>query len=132
MDGFKLLIETDSVQAPPGFERSVMAELARRKRRRTRNRRLSFAFGGVGVPAAALALLLVTGVLGPEPARRESIRAADPASFNLPGVRAGSAATIPITEALSYSQEIRNRRRQSRTIYILEQVSDRTDTEIMY
>jgi hypothetical protein len=41
--------------------------------------------------------------------------------------------TIPITERLNYSGEVRSvNRQQPRTIYILEQVSDRTDAKIIY
>jgi hypothetical protein len=39
---------------------------------------------------------------------------------------------IPITEAVDYSGEIKEKTKQPQTIYILEQVSESTDTHIKY
>lgn len=129
---FELLQEVGKVEAPPGFEQKVMARLSLRKRQRIRTRRLGFSLAGA---AAGLTAVLVAAnflVLSPGRSGRISeldkglspIRQAEP-RWNIRN-------TIPITEALDYSGEIRRDNRQPRTIYILEQVSDRTDTKIIY
>jgi len=132
MEEFEMLADWTKVEAPPGFERSVLSELSRRKQRRKRARRMRLMMAGVAVPAAALVMVLVTGISGPDPGRRASIRADETTPLYAPGARRGGLPTIPITEAVSYSKEIRTRRRDSRTIYILEQVSDKSDTGIMF
>lgn len=133
MEGFDMLTKWDTVEAPPGFERRVLAELAHRKQRRIRARKMRLVFAGAGVPVAALAFFLVTGLSRPNPGRRASIRADESTQLVSPrGAGLRGVPVIPITEAVSYNQEVQKRHRNPRTIYILEQVSHNTDTEIMF
>ena len=129
MEEFELLTHMERVEAPAGFEGRVMAHLAARKRQRRKARRVGFslaaAAGSLAVVAVALNFLaLPQGGAGEMASLKKEITP----EFQPQGL----SHTIPITEVLDYSGEARQVARQPRTIYILEQVSDRTDTRTIY
>ncbi len=124
------------VEAPPGFEQRVIAHLKTRKQKRGRVRRLRYS---LATAAASLVVIVmaVNFLYIPQKQGEQARQMADleqkldpilqqPASYDRFN-------TIPITERLNYSGEVRSvNRQQPRTIYILEQVSDRTDAKIIY
>ena len=124
-----LMSKLGRVTAPAGFEQRVMAELAERKRKRVRLRHLRLSFAGAGGALVVFAVLLAVFVL---PSR-------SPVDFTgLEGDLTPEAGQdllwrnqgIPIVESINYSEEMGGQ--NTPTIYILEQVSDQADTEIMF
>jgi hypothetical protein len=131
MEESSLLERITRVKAPPDFEQKVLAQLSLRKRQlRARTLRLSLAgafatllvlFIGINIfflPGKGLVKL--TGLEGDlsSPLSREQQLA--PRDY------------IPIMEAVDYQGEVRSVSKDPTTIYILEQVSDETSTEILY
>lgn len=129
MEEFELLTHMERVEAPPGFQQRVMAHLAERKRQRRKARRLGFS---LATAAASLAVVVVavSFLLLPQGTTREMASLAQEITPEFQPQ--GLAPSFPITEVLDYSGEARQLTRQPRTIYILEQVSDRTDTRKIY
>ena len=121
------------VTAPRNFEQKVMANLSLRKREQLRVRRLRYslagAFMGIVVVAAAVGIMVLpranpTGFAGINEMSPPDIL--DTRSF-------GAEDYIPIIEAVDYDGELRSvRREEPSTVYILEQVSYRTDTRTKY
>ena len=133
MEGHKLLSRMQKVQAPPGFEQRVLAELSRRKHKRVKTRRMSLVFAGA---CASLAVILMVanfgGLLQRQPSQA-SVSAKEYAPDLRPGFPAGPRqGIIPITETFNYSGEVRSLRKRPQTVYILEYVSDSTDTEYKF
>ena len=129
MQEFDLLTHTKTVEAPPGFEQRVMAHLAERKQHRSRIRR--YGFSAAAAAASVLVVLVALNFLvlpQGNPDRMAALEKKISPDFHSPV----SIPTIPITEALDFSGEIRQVSQQPRTIYILEQVSDRTDAKLIY
>jgi len=127
-----LFAELERVQAPPGFEERLLERLQGRKRKRVQLRvvRLSLA----GALAAAAALFLILEVVPPPGGGGMGVSAKSgvpPAAFER-GIPPRPGDMIPVIETVDYSGEIRSRRPDTPTIYILEQCSDRTDREIKY
>jgi hypothetical protein len=129
MEEFELLTHMEQVEAPPGFEQRVMAHLAERKRQHRKARRLGFSLATAAVSLAAV-VVAVNLLWLPQGVNREmaSLEKEITPEFQPQTL----APTFPITEVLDYSGEARQVARQPRTIYILEQVSDRTDTRRIY
>ena len=129
MEESSLLEKLTRVKAPPGFEKKVLAQLSLRRRQlRASTLRLSLAgaFSAVLVLLVAInifflpgkGLVKLTGLeedLSSPLSRRQQLA---PNGY------------IPIIEAVDYQGEIRSG--DPATIYILEQVSDETSTEILY
>lgn len=133
MEENELLTRMERVEAPPGFEQRVMAQLGLRKQRRRKVRRLTLT---LSTATAALVVVFVAVnflVLAPgSPGRMAGLEKDISPDFSADSRSASRIHTIPITEALDFSGEIRQVTHEPRTIYILEQVSDRTDTRIIY
>lgn len=129
MQEFDLLTHTKTVEAPPGFEQRVMAHLAEKKQYRRKVRRFGFS-----VATAAASVLVVMIVLNflVLPQRNLGRMAALENKISPDFQSPVRIRTIPITEALDFAGEIRQVSQQPRTIYILEQVSDRTDAKQIY
>ncbi len=129
MEEFELLTHMEQVEAPVGFEGRVMTHLAERKKQRRRTRRVGFS---LVTAAASLAVVIVAlnFLVLPHggPGEMASLEKEITPEFQPQGL----SPTIPLTEVLDYSGEARQVTRQPRTIYILEQVSDRTDTRTIY
>jgi hypothetical protein len=127
-----LLKKLGKVEAPPGFEQRVMAELSLRKRKQIKVKHLRFslagAFGFLMAVFIAVNFLLLPQK-GPDEYswinNRNASQGTREASWQNRGI-------IPITESMDYSKEVRTSTRDSGTIYILERVSDSTDTKIRY
>ena len=124
MDDTSLLRNLGAVGAPANFESRVMTELARRRTaaaadRKTRTLRYSLA----GAAAALFAGFLTLNVFLP--------RKGDPSPSGAPAV-AELRDSLPITETMSYRNEVRNSSLEPRTVYILEQVSDASYKHFKY
>jgi hypothetical protein len=127
-----LLKKIEKVEAPPNFEQKVMTELSMRKRTLARNTRLRLSLAGAFSAAAVLLVIVGLFVL---PQRRSaevsSIQRSAPSAFERQDQRR-MRDYIPIVEAVDYTGEIRTLQDQPPTIYILEHVSESTDTKIIY
>lgn len=126
------LKKIERVEAPPNFEQKVMAELSLRKRTSARNMRLRLSLAGA-VSAAAVLLVIVGLFMLPErrPAEVSSIQRSAPSALERQDQRRVRD-YIPIVEAVDYTGEVRTVQNQPPTIYILENVSESTDTKIIY
>lgn len=132
MEEFELLSKMERVEAPPGFEQKVMAQLSLRKRKHLRTKRIGFSLVGACAALAVVVLVLnVSQLPQKETQQLAEFDKSEPAVLR-PATRWNRLDTIPITESVNYSGEVQNVSRKARTIYILEQVSDRTDTKIFY
>jgi hypothetical protein len=127
-----LLKNIEKVEAPPDFEQKVKTELSLRKRALARNMRLRLSFAGA-FSAAAILLVVVGLFLLPQrrPAEIAGIERSAPSAVERQDQRRARE-YIPIVEAVDYTGEIRTVQDQPPTIYILEHVSDSTDTKIIY
>ena len=124
MDDTSLLRNLDAVGAPADFEGRMMSELARRRAalasdRKTRTLRYSLA----GAAAVLFAGFLTLNVFLPR--RGDSSASGDASVAELRN-------SLPITETMSYRNEVRNSSLEPRTVYILEQVSDASYKHIKY
>ena len=127
-----LLRKIEKVEAPSDFEQQVMTELLTRKRTLARNMRLRLSFAGAFSAAAILLVVVGLFVLPQrEPASIVSAERSAPSAVERTDLRRARE-YIPIVEAVDYTGEIRTVQDQPPTIYILEHVSDSTDTEIIY
>jgi hypothetical protein len=128
-----LLEKLNRVQAPPGFEQKVMAQLSLRKRS-ARERRRVFGLSLAGAFASLLAVFILLNVFVLQ--KKTPLEVTDtgrgyyPASRVAPKTTADQ--TIPVIETLDYATEIRSRSAEPEVIYLLEQVSDSTMREIKY
>lgn len=130
MDKLNLLHEFGRVSAPPDFEQRVMARLALRKRKKARVRRISFSLAGAVSAAAVIFIVLNLFVLTDRGVSDYmGLKKAVPPGFQGPQAEMDF---IPVIESMDYTGEIRSLKSEPPTIYILEQVSDRTDTRIKY
>jgi hypothetical protein len=127
MEDFNLLRKLNRVSAPADFERRVLAQLAQKRAALPQIRRArAFRFSLAG---AAVALLISFVILnffvfeksGPAQFAGQNAR-------NVPGLNE----VVPITETMDYWREVRNASYEPRTVYILEQVSDASNTLIKY
>ena len=129
MEESSLLEKLARVKAPPDFEQKVLAQLSlRRKQFRARTLRLSLA----GAFSAVLVLLIVIDIFflpGKGLVKLTGLEE-DLSSPLSRGQQLVLNGYIPIIEAIDYQGEIRSE--DPTTIYILEQVSDETSTEILY
>jgi hypothetical protein len=129
MEEFDLLTQMERVEAPPGFEQRVLARVAERKRQRRKTRRVGFSLATAAASLAVVVLAVNFLVLS----ERGPGQVADLKKEITPDFQNEAALpTLPITETMNLSGEFRQVSHESRTIYILEQVSDRTDTRRIY
>lgn len=134
MDVPNLLKKLERVKAPPDFEQKILAQLSLRKRRKLRIKYLRLSLAGAF--SAALVFFMAVNVFilpkkGPREVGDLEKGLASPSIFQRGGgPRKGE--TIPIIEAVDYGGEIQSASREPQTIYILEQISERTSTKIKY
>jgi hypothetical protein len=132
MEAFELLKKLETVKAPSDFEQNVMAQLSSRKRARVRRRTLSLSLAGAFAGVLVLVLVVSLFILpGRDPAPYPAAERSTLSGFDLSD-RFQAGDTIPIVEAMDYSNEIRTSSDEVPTVYILEQVSWTTDTKIRY
>jgi hypothetical protein len=122
MEGHELLAKMTRVAAPPGFEEAVLIKLPAARKERARVRRANFRYAFAG----SAALVLVGFVLlNPSFFQKElPLTFAARETLTVP--------SIPVFETMDYASEFRNAQSQSRTVYILEQVSESVSSEIIY
>jgi hypothetical protein len=122
MNDFELLKRLGRVDAPAGFEDRVLAGLRARRREAPARRKTAFFRWSMAGSTASLALLFVLlnffVLRRPEPAGRA---AADPVLQ-----------TVALDESVNYRHEMRAASYDPRTVYILEQVSEASNTLIKY
>ncbi len=128
-----LLKKIEPVEAPPNFEQKVMAELSMRKRTSVRNTRLRISVAGAFSAAAVLLVIVGLFVLP----QRRPVEVSSTQQQPAPSVFDRQSQSrvrdyIPIVEAVDYIGEIRTGQDQPPAIYILENVSENTDTKIIY
>ena len=136
MEELSLLKRLERVNAPPDFEQKVMAQLSLRKGKvhRVRYLRLSLAgaFSALVVFFVVLNFLILPSRSPEEFAERERDV---PTTFRGElgrdvGLRQRS--VIPVIETVDYTGDIRTRTQEPPTVYLLEQVSDKTNRKIKY
>jgi len=142
MEELSLLKKLGRVDAPPGFEQKIMAQISLRKRRQVRIRRLSYSFAGAFSALAVLVVVLNFFILPQRPGQAPSVSSLTEESLSdraksfpaKPEMRRETRMSrfIPIIESVDFSGEVRSLRSGPPTVYILEQVSDTTDTRIKY
>jgi hypothetical protein len=122
MEGHELLAKMTRVQAPPGFEETVLTKLPAARKERARIRRANFRYAFAG----SAALVLVGFVLlNPSFFQKElPLTFVEREALTVP--------SIPVFETMDYASEFRNAQSQPRTVYILEQVSESVSSEIIY
>ncbi|MGB8952443.1 MAG: hypothetical protein WCC06_07235 [Candidatus Aminicenantales bacterium] len=125
MESFNLLNKLDQVSAPIGFEQGVLAELRLKKERKPQMAR-ALRYSLAGLAAGVLAGVIGLNVF--------VLQKGGPSRLADRGRGAGTEVreVISITEAVDYSHEIRSVSHEPETVYILEQVSDVINTEIIY
>ena len=108
------------VKAPDGFEQKVMVQLVLRKRKKVKARYLRMSMIGAVSGVAILIVVMNLFVLPPK------------STVDISNLEKKLEGVVPITEIVNYSREIRPGRQDPPTVYILEQVSNRTDAKIKY
>lgn len=127
-----LLKKIERVEAPPNFEQKVMVELTSRKRKLARNLRLRLSFAGAFGAVAILLVVVGLFVISPQkPGEIVRNGRSAPSVFEQQS-QARTTDYIPIVEAVDYTGEVRTLQDEPPTIYILEHISDSTDTKIIY
>ncbi len=133
MDELNLLEKLENVKAPPGFEQRVLTQLSERKRKRQKVRTLSLSAAGAFSAALVIFVALNVFIL----TEKSPVGIADMNEKSMAPVfeaeeMPARRATIPITEAVDYGEEVRSISREPRTIYLLEQVSDEVSSTVKY
>jgi len=129
MKELNYLKKMGKVDAPPDFEQRVLAQLSLRKRSEIRVRRLRLSFAGA---FGAVAILVIAAGLFFLPQDGDLSYSGLEKGFSPEFSGYGQQNYISITESMEYAGEVRSKAKQPNTIYILEQVSDTTDTRIKY
>lgn len=126
-----LLKKIERVEAPPNFEQRVIAELSVRKTTLARKARLRLSFAGAFSAAAVLLVVVGLFVLPQRrPSEVSSLQQPVPSALERQE-QSRARDYVSIVEAVDYSGEIRSVKDQP-SIYILEHVSERTDTKTIY
>ena len=132
MEEFDLLKKLEKVKAPPGFEQKVMAQVSLRKRRQAA-RPAAWRWSLAGALATLLVGFVLLNVFVLEKKAPTEISQTKKYAPAAAGTVASSAAPIvPVIETLDYSTEVRGRSMGVPTIYLLEQVSEKTSKDILY
>ncbi len=122
------------VKAPQGFEQKVLAELSYRKRERIKIKHVRLSMAGA---AATLVVVLVAAgffLFSPKGTAVDMSNLRKPLTSGIAnkGESLPDRAMIPITENVNYSREMRTGQQNPPTVFILEQVSNSSDTEKHY
>ena len=126
MNDFENLTPLPRAAAPDGFEDRVLAALkVRLQEEPARRRARIFRLATAGTAAGILALFVGLNVFvfrGPDPSISGGAR---PAGFYAAGA-------VPLNEPINYRHEVRAASYEPGTVYILEQVSDASNTLYKY
>lgn len=132
MDELNLLKRLERVKAPPDFEQKILAQLSLRKRKKLRVKHLRLSLAGA-LSAALVFFIVMNFFILP---RKSPVEFADLekgfSSVFQRGEEMREREAIPIIEAVDYTGEIQTLSQEPRTIYILEQVFEGTNTKIKY
>jgi hypothetical protein len=140
MEELNLLGRLERVQAPPGFERRVLEELAARRTKKHSLQRI-FRFSFAGAMAFFLIGFLVLNVFFLERKSQSVVSGLDKrisspqASENIfleKSKGSVSSETIALMESVDYGREVRSASSRPQAIYLLEQVTDAANTQIKY
>jgi hypothetical protein len=132
MQEYDLFRKLESVEAPENFEQGVMQLLYERKRKKVKVRTLRLSLAGALSAAVAVFVVINLFILPRKgPAEFSELERDVPALFEQ-RMPQRTMETIPIIERVDYSGEIRSRRQEPPTIYLLEQCSDKTIREVKY
>jgi hypothetical protein len=126
------LKKIERVEAPDDFEQTVLSLLSGRKKKKEKVRVFRLSLAGAAATLGVILLVFNLFFLNGNQSGEFSVRGQLDIQELENYYRFGYEDRIPITEEVDYSGEIRQRIKQPRTIYILEQVSDTTDTYIKY
>lgn len=131
MEELNLLKKLEGVKAPPDFEQNVLAQLSLRKKRKLRVNYLRFSLAGA-FSGALVFFIIVNVFILPKKSSVEFTGLERDIPSSLRRIDQQERETIPIIEILDYFGDVKSLSREPRTIYILEQVSDKTSTKIKY
>jgi len=132
MKKYNLFDELKRVKAPENFELGITQLLHERKRKHVRVRTLRLSLAGA-LSAAVAVFVIINFLILPQnaPVEYSELESRVPSVFER-GMLQRAVEPIPIIERVDYSGEIRSRRQDPPTIYLLEQCSDKTVREIKY
>jgi hypothetical protein len=136
MEEHELLDRMTRVKAPAGFEEGVLSRLPAARKERARARRAAYRFAFAGSAALLLVgfLLFNPSLFEKETvltyAEREALTANPGEGTGAPSAARGR--FVPVYETMDYASEFRNAQSRPKTVYILEQVSEITSSEIIY
>jgi hypothetical protein len=132
MEELNLLEKLERVKAPSDYEQRILAQLSLRKRKKIRVKHLRFSLSGAFSAALVVFVVLNVFVLSKKsPVEFTDLEKGFSRAFQREEtLRRG--ATIPIIEAVDYIGEMNIHSSEPRTIYILEQVSERVSSKIKY
>jgi len=132
MEELNLLKKLGRVKAPPDFEQKVLEQLSFRRGKQVRVKHLRLSLAGA-FGALAVIFIIINIFILPQrgPVEFTDIEKGISADFPIEKWMM-QREIIPIIESVDYSGEVQNLRREPPTIYILEQVSERTDIRIKY
>ena len=127
MEDFSPLNKLNRVTAPPDFEPRVMAQLAARRKALPQMRRaLTFRYSMAGAAALLLICFIAVNIFVLQKGALSEFAGRDSQD------RLSPRESVPITETVKYSPEIRQASYEPKTAYILEQVSDASNVLIKY
>ncbi len=132
MKDYNLFERLERVKAPEDFESGIHRLLQERKRKHVRVRALRLSLAGA-LSAAVAVFVIINFLILPQSASVEysELESNIPSAFER-NMLQRTMEPIPIIERVDYSGEIRSRRQEPPTIYLLEQCSDKTTREIKY
>ena len=132
MKEYELMNKLERVNAPPDFEQRVMTLLSERKKKKKRTVVFGYSLAGAFSTVAVLFIILNIFIL-PQRAPLDFASGEQGISSDYKrGIQPRQRETIPIIEAVDYSGEIEALRYGPSAVYILEEVSDKTDARIKY
>jgi hypothetical protein len=132
MQEYKLFERLERVKAPENFESGINRLLQERKRKQVRVKTLRLSLAGA-LSAAVAVFVIINFLILPQsaPVEYSELEGNIPSSFER-NMLQRTMEPISIIERVDYSGEIRQRRQELPTIYLLEQCSDKTTREIKY
>jgi hypothetical protein len=132
MQEYSLFEKLERVKAPENFESGINRLLQERKRKHVRVRTLRLSLAGALSTAVAV-FVIINFFIVPQsaPVEYSELEGNIPSAFERSMLQR-TMEPIPIIERVDYSGEIRQRRQEPPTIYLLEQCSDKTTREIKY